>query len=198
MQITASRLSYEAREELAVRLRTPPTYEDFVQRLIKPHGGPTAGLTGLTFNMMAEWPGEVMEAVYKALLRLEESKTTPLHWKNKALIPMPKATNPSLEQLRPLMLIEVLRKVWCSFSVNTVWAFLEKHKVLEDIQFAYRRNREAGVAQLCVRNAIEEAQESESAILLGSYDKYHAFDSLSRGVMKLAFSIVGLGGPEAS
>jgi hypothetical protein len=71
--------------------------------------------------MMAEWPAEVMESIYKSLLHLEETKTTPLHWKNKALIPMPKANNPSLEQLRPLMLIEVLRKVWCSFSVNTVW-----------------------------------------------------------------------------
>ncbi len=94
-------------------------------RLIRPRGGPTAGLTGF-------------------------------------------------------MLIEVLRKVWCGFSVSGVWQFLEKHHVLEDIQFAYRGNREAGVAQLVVRNAIEEAQETESVILLGSYDKYHAFDSLSR------------------
>ena len=104
---------------------------------------------------------------------------------------MPKAPNPTLEQLRPLMLIEVLRKVWCGFNVSTVWKFLEKHKVLEDIQFAYRRNREAGVAQLCVRNAIEEAQETESALLVGSYDKYRAFDSLSRSAMKLSFGIVG-------
>ena len=75
MQLTASKLSYEAREELSVKLNTPPSYEVFVQRLIKPHGGPTAGLTGLTFNMMAEWPSEVMLAIYNALLHLEESKT---------------------------------------------------------------------------------------------------------------------------
>ena len=48
------------------------------------------------------------------------------------------------------------------------------------------------MAQLCLRNAIEEAQESESAILLGSYDLYHAFDSLTRAAMKLSFNIVGL------
>ena len=96
------------------------------------------------------------------------------------------------------MLIEVLRKVWCGFSVRAVWQFLEKHHVLEDIQFAYRRNREAGVAQLCIRNAIEEAQETESALLLGSYDQYHAFDMLSRSSMKLSFTIVGLDGAESS
>jgi hypothetical protein len=96
------------------------------------------------------------------------------------------------------MLIEVLRKVWSGFSVNIVWQFLEHHHVLEEIQFAYRRNREAGVAQLCARNAIEEAQESESAILLGSYDLYHAFDSITRPAMKLAFNIVGLDANQAS
>ena len=94
MQTTAFKLSYEAREELAVKLNTPPSYADFVQRLIKPHGGPTAGLTGLTFNMMAEWPAEVMESIYKALLHLEESKITPLHWKTKPSSRCPKLTTP--------------------------------------------------------------------------------------------------------
>jgi hypothetical protein len=96
------------------------------------------------------------------------------------------------------MLIEVLRKVWCGFSVSAIWEFLERNHVLEEIQFAYRRNREAGVAQLCVRNAIEEAQETGSAILLGSYDLYHAFDSITRSAMKLAFNIIGLDGLDAS
>ena len=198
MQATASKLTAVHRAELSAKLRQPPTYEDFVGRLIRPRGGPTAGLTGLTYNMMAEWPEEVMSAVYQALCQLAEEQHTPRHWKNKFLIPMPKAPNPTLDQLRPLMLIEVLRKVWCGFSVSAVWQFLEKHRVLEDIQFAYRKNREAGVAQLVVRNAIEEAQETESAILLGSYDKYHAFDSLSRASMKLSFAIAGLDSAEAS
>ena len=51
MQLTASKLLPEARADLAARLNKPPTYEEFVERLIRPRGGPTAGLTGLTFNM---------------------------------------------------------------------------------------------------------------------------------------------------
>ena len=160
MQTTSSKLTGDQRAELANKLQQPPSLEEFVQRLIKPRGGPTAGLTGLTYNMMAEWPEEVMRAVHESLCRMHADGSTPLHWKNKALLPMPKVANPTLEQLRPLMLIEVLRKVWTGFSVKAVWEFLEKHHVLEDIQFAYRRNREAGVAQLCLRNVIEEAQET--------------------------------------
>ena len=76
---------------------------------------------------------------------------------------MQKVADPTLDQLRPLMLIEVLRKVWLGFNVSEAWRFLEQHKLLEDIQFAYRRNREAGVAMLLQRNAVEEAQETDWA-----------------------------------
>jgi hypothetical protein len=189
MQSTALRLTQADRDDLSQRLRRPPSYEDFVNRLIKPRGGPTAGQTGLTYNMMSQWPEEVMKLVYESLCKLMAEEHTPSHWKNKLLIPMPKVPDPRLDQLRPLMLIEVLRKVWSGFNVNEVWRFLEKHQLLEDIQFAYRRNREAGVAMLLQRNAVEEAQETESAILLGSYDKYHAFDALTRAAMKLSFCV---------
>ena len=77
---------------------------------------------------------------------------------------MPKVPDPWLDQLRPLILIEVLRKVWSGFNVNEVRRFLEKHQLLEDIHIAYRRNRIAGVDMLLQRNAVEEAQETESAI----------------------------------
>ena len=54
------------------------------------------------------------------------------------------------------MLIEVLREVLSGFNVNEVLRFLGKHQLLEDIQFAYRKNREAGVAMLLQRNAVED------------------------------------------
>ena len=69
---------------------------------------------------------------------------------------MPKVPDARLDQLRPLMLIEVLRKVWSGFNVNEVLRFLGKHQLLEDIQFAHWKNREAGVAMLLQRNAVEE------------------------------------------
>jgi hypothetical protein len=49
-----------------------------------------------------------------------------------------------------------------------------------------------------LRNAIKEAQETETAILLGSYDQYPAFDSISHAGMKLGFNIVGLDDSSAS
>ena len=54
------------------------------------------------------------------------------------------------------------------------------------------------MAQLCLCNAIEKAQETESAIMLGSFDKYRAFDSLTHADMKIAYHIAGLSEEEAA
>ena len=77
-QDTASKLSDEMRAELADQLNQLPTYAEFVERLRNPCGGPTAGLTGLTYNMMAEWPDEVAKSIYAALCQLEMEQSVPL------------------------------------------------------------------------------------------------------------------------
>ena len=152
----------------------------------------TGGCTGLTYNMMAEWPLEVMNAMYDTMSKLDQVHHTPDFWRKKWLVPMPKNSDPTLAELRPLMLIEVSRKLWCSFGINSIWKILERYHVLEDIQFAYRKKREAGIPQLLMRNSIEEAQECESSVAYGSYDLRHAFDSVTHSASKLSLAVVGL------
>jgi hypothetical protein len=105
---------------------------------------------------------------------------------------MPKTPDPSPKDLRPLMLVETLRKVWCGFAVTKVWKFLEGHHLLESTQFAYRKKHEAGIAQLQLTNAIEEAAESGSSIYVSSFDLVHAFDSISHNIIKLSLASLGM------
>ena len=60
--------------------------------------------------MMAKWPEEVIRTVYDTLLLLDNNDHTPEYWKRKLLVPMPKTPDPSPKDLRPLMLVETLRK----------------------------------------------------------------------------------------
>ena len=99
---------------------------------------------------------------------------------------------PLPKDLRPLMLLETLRKVWCGFAVTKVWKFLEGHHLLESTQFAYRKKHEAGIAQLQLTNAIEEAAESGSSIYVSSFDLVHAFDSISHNIIKLSLASLGM------
>ena len=146
--------------------------------------------------MMAEWPEPILQATYRALLLLETSAHVPAYWKYKWLVPMPKTPDPSPKELRPLMLVETLRKVWCSFAVHKVWKFLEDHHLLESTQFAYRKHHEGGIAQLQLTNAIEEAAESGASIYVSSFDLVHAFDSISHNIIKMSLAALGL--PDAA
>ena len=192
LHVTALRLTNSDREELESLMTTPPDYATFKARLTWGKGGVTGGVTGCTYTMMAEWPEEVIRTVYDTLILLDSSDHTPEYWKRKWLVPMPKTPDPSPKDLRPLMLVETLRKVWCGFAVTKVWKFLEERHLLESTQFAYRKKHEAGIAQLQLTNAIEEAAESGSSIYVSSFDLVHAFDSISHNIIKLSLASLGM------
>jgi len=120
LRSTASKLTAEQRAEMAIALNTPPTREQFIAKMVDPRGGMTGGCTGLTYNMMAEWPLEVMNAMYDTMSKLDQEHHTPDFWRKNWLVPMPKNSDPTLAELRPLMLIEVSRKLWCSFGINSI------------------------------------------------------------------------------
>ena len=50
----------------------------------------------------------------------------------------------SVNDLRPLTLIEVTRKLWTSITVRKIWHVIEKHNLLHPSQHGYRRRRGTG------------------------------------------------------
>ena len=100
---------------------------------------------------------------------------------------MPKKPNPTEKDLRPLMMVEVLRKAWYSFGVKIIWKFLEENKIISINQFAYRKNYEACIAQLMMVAILEETAETASSITAASWDEERAFDNVS-----IASSIISM------
>jgi hypothetical protein len=105
---------------------------------------------------------------------------------------MPKVLNPTEKDLRPLMMVEVLRKAWYSFSIKKMWTFLERHKLIQKNQFAYRKDREGPIAQLIMSSILEEAAETESSIVTSSWDEVHGFDTVTTNSSKLSMYTKGL------
>ena len=106
---------------------------------------------------MAEWPETVLKIMYRAFSRLQEIKHTPDFWTFRWLVPLAKCSNPTLADLRPLIMVEVSRKLWYSFGMKKTWQYLQRNNLLAANQFAYRLNREGQVAQLYLENwKIEE------------------------------------------
>jgi hypothetical protein len=121
-------------------------------------------------------------------------KEIPDHWRWRWLVPIPKVPNPTLADLRPLSLIEPLRKVWTSIFVYRVQNFWAEHPRSLDGQHGFLKGRGTDTAVTSMINALETAREWKSNMYLSSWDMKRAFDSLPKPL--LVFAWIRLGVPE--
>jgi hypothetical protein len=177
-------------------LRTPPSYETF-RHSVCHHAGDTAGgMQGLTFAMMKAWPEEVMKQVYDLLCSLWVERMVPMWWQYRWLIPIPKRPEtPSLQELRPIVLLEVMRKCWTGLIVAAIMEAIERHEELAEGQHGFRKNRGTHTANLQLKNAMETAWQHKKKIYGSSWDISKAFDSVSRPLIRLAWDRVGVPPP---
>ena len=106
------------------------------------------------------------------------------------------AVGRSLDEMRPLLLLEVLRKVWAGIFRARMVAFLERNNLLHPSQHGAMRGCGTDTAAPIFVNAIETAKEWNSSVFISSWDVKRAFDSLAREFQIAA--LVRLGIPEES
>ena len=106
-------------------------------------------MTGLTYVMMKAWPEELTLLAYNGLVRMWQAKHIPEWWKWRWLVPLPKKpNNPLLSELRPIMLIETLRKLWSSLVMKSVHGVIVRHGVLHPSQHGFQPNRGTETANI--------------------------------------------------
>ena len=105
---------------LAQTLRKPPTIEEFTNNLKKCKENSAPGPTGLSYNMIKEWPEDLLKKVYEILAELWETQAIPEYWKNRLITLIPKKTLPNIEDFRPITLLETLRKLWTSITIRRI------------------------------------------------------------------------------
>ena len=78
--------------------------------------------------------------------------------------------NPSIEELRPLMLCESLRKIWSALVLHKIQSLLHKHNVLHRAQHGYQRGKGTSSASIIHINELEDAEELGHELHRTSYD----------------------------
>jgi hypothetical protein len=153
------------------------------------------GPSGLSTSMVKAWPLSTRLAAFAILHRLWENKSIPIWWGDKLLCGLPKkADNATLANVRPIGLLEVLRKLWTSLIVVRIQDVWEKHNVLHPAQSGYRWRRSTSTAILQVTEAIEASRDNPEAtpLLATFWDYKAAFDSIPRNLMRLAWARLGV------
>ena len=182
------------RADLTRELANPPSLEEFNGIIAGHRGSTTPGATGLTYNMVKGWPAPVRVFAHRCLVELWGQPATPpwLQWG--WLRPKPKdpASEVTLDGLRPLILLEVLRKLWVGLIIGRITRAWERHSVLADAQHGFRLGRGTDTALLQFINAREHAEEEALPLYSSSWDIRRAFDSVPRGAIEISWTRLGV------
>ena len=120
----------ENNERLLATLQ-PPSMEEFQHEIKLAPKGRSGGPSGLTYDMLKLIPQCAVELIHTQMTALWESKSTPEWLRRKWLCPIPKEPDSSaLDKLRPIMLIEVIRKLWTGTIIRKLRESWEKFQVL--------------------------------------------------------------------
>ena len=143
--------------------------------------------------MVKGWPDPVISIVHELLTFAFDGPTpTWLQWG--WLCPKPKdpSSNITLDGLRPLMLLEVLRKIWLWIYVRKIVSLWESHQTLTHSQHGFRKGHGTDSALLIHLNCLEHARHTSSPLYLSSWDIRRAFDSVSKEAMDASWRRLGV------
>jgi hypothetical protein len=193
--LRAIRKALRAKIEPNDKLNEEPTLKEFKEVMAHLKKDSAPGVSGLSYNMMATWTDETIGRIFEDLRNLWRKGISPQSWKVRWLVPIPKKQDPELADLRPLMLLEALRKAWTTIFVRRIQAFWNKYRVLHPGQHGCVKNKGCETATAEVVHALETAKEFKTEAYLTSWDMRRAFDSVSKSLITFALKRVGV--PEA-
>ena len=143
--------------------------------------------------MVKGWSAPVIECVH-GLITLAFSCRTPTWLRWGWLYPKPKDPDNgiTLDGLRPLMLLEVLRKIWMWIHNRKIFCPWDTHNALNPNQHGFRRGYGTDSALIVHLNCMEHALLSHTPLFMSSWDIRRAFDSVSKEAMDASWRRLGV------
>lgn len=143
--------------------------------------------------MIRCWSIELFKQVYDILVELWEVKEIPATWQLRWVQLIPKTDEPTLGDLRPLCLLEVIRKLWTRIFVTRITDFFAAQQIMAQGRHCGRgKGTDSGAAETLA--LMMTAKAAYCKMYMSSWDVRRAFDSVAKFVLR--FSLIRLGVPE--
>jgi hypothetical protein len=115
------------------------------------------------------------------LCTLWPTQHIPVYWKQRWLIPLPKAAEPTnIEDLQSICLLEIFRKPWTSILTHRIRNAWEHFDMLDPSQHRFRAKHGTDSASLLLVDALKHAKDTHFTCLVSFWDIRRAFDSISK------------------
>jgi hypothetical protein len=159
-KMCSAKVSPELADIIKEAIYADITYEHFNETLKSLKTGSAPGPSQVTANMIKAWPDTTRLFVYRHMANVWKTRTIPSWFRDKLIKPCPKvAGNSDMENIRPISLYEIIRKVWTTIvakRINLVW---HQHDLLNKAQYGYTLNNGVQMALFNTINEIEGANK---------------------------------------
>ena len=181
------------KDKMQEAFEKPFTEDQFLKILANKTPNKAGGISNCTINMMKAWPEYIKSHVFTIMNKFWENNYIPDWWKNRWILPIPKTPQArSPDQMRPIALYEITRKIWTSMVLSRIQPVLYDLKIMQHSQNGFTPEKAADTALLQLINCIEEAIQSNNDLYYTSWDMKAAFDSPSKNLLKLAWTRMGV------
>jgi len=188
-------IKHRVHSDLTQSLVIPPTLAELKVAIQNLPSASAGGMSGLTYNQLKIWPEHILEVAHKALSAVWLQQTHLDFFKYKWLVPLSKLKepgDPTLAQLRPIMLIETLRKLWTQLLIKRIRRTLEQQGALSNAQFGFRAKRSTTQPLMQFSAALEQVAEVGGSMAGSTWDVVRAFDSIAKPLLHLALIRIGI------
>jgi hypothetical protein len=106
-------LPFGVSDEMMAAIQTPVSLQAFMAAIKGQPSGKAPGPSGLTANMIKSWPDSIINLAHSIIQTLWSRGEVPGWWGDRLLCLASKSSAEfSLDNLRPISLFEVIRKIW--------------------------------------------------------------------------------------
>ena len=132
-------------------------------------------------------------AVFRLLCSFAIITSTPFEsWKTEIYCPTPKTNPPDVDRLRPLKLLQVLRKITSSIVIDRVQAKTRVEGTISEEAYGFVKGKKITTAALVRRLVCEHAMREKEDVYVMDVDLSKAYDKTLRWVLDCAMLRVGI------
>src|SRR3989440_457158 len=169
-------------------LLDPSTDEEWQAAVKVLPNGKAAGLSGIPYELLKEFPDEV--SLYLKLLITEcfNSNDIPSYWKDATIYPIPKPYdwNCYLSNTRPITLLDTARKLMTKIMNKRLSSILAANSVLKGNNYAGLPGSNCASPIAILESIIQDAKSHNKPLFIFLQDISKAFDSMDVNMLQLA------------
>jgi len=174
----------------------PIKIDEWLETVHESSSGSASGPSGITYEMVKHLHQDVHEMIIKLINATLKFEFIPEQWKQGNVYPIPKPHEwqCDLNNTRPIVLLETMRKLTTKILTKRLSVIIEKHNVLKGPNFAALPHESTYEPIRILDNIINDTKQNKFSCWLLFQDMAKAYDRVNIHMLELALKRIHIPG----